>query len=74
MNLATHPNPTDIEYYLCGPPAMVQAALGMLAADCPDFCGRRPKKWDCPLRHRKIPYRPLAGVNVDASQIAFDEF
>jgi MocE subfamily Rieske [2Fe-2S] domain protein len=43
--LATHPDPTDIEYYLCGPPAMVQAAIKM-----------------------------LAGLNVDASQIAFDEF
>ena len=43
--LAKHPDPTDIEYYLCGPPAMVQAALKM-----------------------------LAGLNVDASQIAFDEF
>jgi hypothetical protein len=19
--------------------------------DCPDFCGRTPKKWDCPLPH-----------------------
>ena len=25
--LANHPDPTGIEYYLCGPPAMVQAAL-----------------------------------------------
>ena len=43
--LANHPDPTGIEYYLCGPPAMVQAALKM-----------------------------LAGLNVDRSQIAFDEF
>ena len=43
--LAKHPAPADIEYYLCGPPAMVQAVLKM-----------------------------LAGLNVDASQIAFDEF
>ena len=43
--LANHPDPTSIEYYLCGPPAMVQAALKM-----------------------------LAGLNVDRSQIAFDEF
>ena len=28
--LAGHPDPTGIEYYLCGPPAMVQAALKML--------------------------------------------
>ena len=43
--LAKHPDPAGIEYYLCGPPAMVQAALKM-----------------------------LAGLNVDKSQIAFDEF
>ncbi len=43
--LANHPDPTGIEYYLCGPPAMVQAALTMLAS-----------------------------LNVDRSQIAFDEF
>ena len=43
--LATHPDPTAVEYYLCGPPAMIQAALTM-----------------------------LAGLNVDKSQIAFDEF
>jgi Na+-transporting NADH:ubiquinone oxidoreductase subunit F len=29
-HLAGHPDPTGIEYYLCGPPAMVQAALEML--------------------------------------------
>ncbi len=29
--LAKHPDPTAVEYYLCGPPAMVQAALKMLA-------------------------------------------
>jgi Na+-transporting NADH:ubiquinone oxidoreductase subunit F len=44
-HLAKHPDPTDVEYYLCGPPAMVQAALKM-----------------------------LAGLGVDQSQIAFDEF
>jgi len=43
--LTSHPDPTNIEYYVCGPPAMVQAALKM-----------------------------LAGLNVDRSQIAFDEF
>ena len=43
--LAKHPDPTAVEYYLCGPPAMVQAALKM-----------------------------LAGLKVDRSQIAFDEF
>ena len=43
--LASHPDPTSIEYYVCGPPAMVQAALKM-----------------------------LAGLKVDRSQIAFDEF
>jgi Na+-transporting NADH:ubiquinone oxidoreductase subunit F len=43
--LAKHPDPTGIEYYVCGPPEMVQAALKM-----------------------------LAGLNVDMSQIAFDEF
>ena len=43
--LANHSDPAGIEYYLCGPPAMVQAALKM-----------------------------LAGLNVDRSQIAFDEF
>ena len=29
--LAGHPDPTGIEYYLCGPPAMVRAALEMLS-------------------------------------------
>ena len=29
--LATHPDPAAIEYYLCGPPAMVQAAMEMLS-------------------------------------------
>ena len=43
--LVNHADPTGIEYYLCGPPVMVQAALKM-----------------------------LAGLNVDRSQIAFDEF
>ena len=28
--LATHPAPEDIEYYLCGPPMMLQACMGML--------------------------------------------
>ena len=28
--LAGHPDPGGIEYYVCGPPAMVQAALKML--------------------------------------------
>jgi fatty acid desaturase/NAD(P)H-flavin reductase len=44
-HLVNHPDPTGIEYYLCGPPVMVQAALKMLAS-----------------------------LNVDRSQIAFDEF
>jgi Na+-transporting NADH:ubiquinone oxidoreductase subunit F len=43
--LAGHPDPAAIEYYLCGPPPMVQAARKM-----------------------------LAGLGVDAGQIAFDEF
>ena len=43
--LSTHPDPTGIEYYLCGPPVMIQAAVKM-----------------------------LADLNVDTSQIAFDEF
>jgi len=43
--LASHSDPTSIEYYVCGPPAMVQAALKM-----------------------------LAGLKVERSQIAFDEF
>ncbi len=43
--LATHSDPTEIDYYLCGPPAMVRAAMKM-----------------------------LAGLGVDESQIAFDEF
>ena len=30
QHLANHPDPTAIEYYLCGPPAMVQAATKML--------------------------------------------
>jgi Na+-transporting NADH:ubiquinone oxidoreductase subunit F len=30
--LASHPNPTAIEYYLCGPPPMVEACLTMLRA------------------------------------------
>ncbi|MGA2066973.1 MAG: NADH:ubiquinone reductase (Na(+)-transporting) subunit F [Thermoguttaceae bacterium] len=29
--LAGHPDPAGVEYYLCGPPAMVRAALQMLA-------------------------------------------
>jgi MocE subfamily Rieske [2Fe-2S] domain protein len=29
-HLDSHPNPTAIEYYLCGPPVMVQAARDML--------------------------------------------
>ncbi len=29
--LAGHADPTSIEYYVCGPPAMVQAALAMLS-------------------------------------------
>jgi Na(+)-translocating NADH:ubiquinone oxidoreductase F subunit len=29
--LASHPDPKDIEYFLCGPPAMVKAATQMLA-------------------------------------------
>jgi Na+-transporting NADH:ubiquinone oxidoreductase subunit F len=28
--LASHPDPTQIEYYLCGPPAMIRAARDML--------------------------------------------
>jgi Na+-transporting NADH:ubiquinone oxidoreductase subunit F len=28
--LSTHPAPEDIEYYLCGPPMMLQACMGML--------------------------------------------
>jgi Na+-transporting NADH:ubiquinone oxidoreductase subunit F len=28
--LATHKDPTEIEYYLCGPPMMVQAVEDML--------------------------------------------
>jgi Na(+)-translocating NADH:ubiquinone oxidoreductase F subunit len=30
--LATHPDPKSVDYYLCGPPAMVQAAREMLAS------------------------------------------
>ena len=30
--LATHPAPEDIEYYLCGPPLMLKACMGMLDA------------------------------------------
>ncbi|HTU49206.1 MAG TPA: hypothetical protein VMF56_01355, partial [Acidobacteriaceae bacterium] len=30
QHLANHPDPTAIEYYLCGPPAMVHAATKML--------------------------------------------
>jgi Na+-transporting NADH:ubiquinone oxidoreductase subunit F len=29
--LAKHADPSDVDYYLCGPPAMVQAAVAMLA-------------------------------------------
>ncbi len=29
--LAEHPDPTSIEYYLCGPPAMIRSALTMLS-------------------------------------------
>jgi Na+-transporting NADH:ubiquinone oxidoreductase subunit F len=29
-HLKTHPDPTRIEYYLCGPTVMVQAATKML--------------------------------------------
>ena len=28
--LSQHPAPEDIEYYLCGPPLMLQAVMGML--------------------------------------------
>ena len=28
--LDTHPNPSQIDYYLCGPPVMIQAAVKML--------------------------------------------
>ena len=28
--LRTHPAPEDIEYYLCGPPMMLKACMGML--------------------------------------------
>lgn len=28
--LADHPSPEDVEYYICGPPAMLDAALAML--------------------------------------------
>ena len=28
--LSDHPAPEDIEYYICGPPLMLQAVLGML--------------------------------------------
>ncbi len=28
--LAPHPAPEDIEYYLCGPPMMLKACMGML--------------------------------------------
>ena len=28
--LDTHPAPEDVEYYICGPPIMLQAVLGML--------------------------------------------
>ena len=30
--LKNHPNPEDIEYYICGPPMMLQAVLKMLAS------------------------------------------
>jgi Na+-transporting NADH:ubiquinone oxidoreductase subunit F len=30
QHLANHPDPTSVEYYVCGPPAMVQAATKML--------------------------------------------
>jgi MocE subfamily Rieske [2Fe-2S] domain protein len=43
--LNDHPAPAAVEYYLCGPPVMVQATIKM-----------------------------LEGLNVPASQIAFDEF
>jgi Na+-transporting NADH:ubiquinone oxidoreductase subunit F len=29
-DLDQHPDPTQIEYYLCGPPAMIRAATDML--------------------------------------------
>ncbi len=29
--LSSHPNPTAVEYYLCGPPLMIKACLKMLA-------------------------------------------
>ena len=28
--LSKHPEPEEVEYYLCGPPLMLQAALKML--------------------------------------------
>jgi Na+-transporting NADH:ubiquinone oxidoreductase subunit F len=30
MYLSKHPDPTKIEYYLCGPPMMIDAVLAML--------------------------------------------
>lgn len=33
--LAGHPQPAAVEYYLCGPPAMVEAARQMLARSDP---------------------------------------
>ena len=29
--LLKHPAPEDIEYYVCGPPMMLKACMGMLA-------------------------------------------
>jgi Na+-transporting NADH:ubiquinone oxidoreductase subunit NqrF len=29
--LSAHPDPKSVEYYLCGPPAMMKAAREMLA-------------------------------------------
>jgi len=39
--------------------------------DCPDFCGRMPQKWDCPLpadHEHKIPYTLSAGACTTCPQ------
>ena len=33
--------------------------------DCPDFCGRRPQRWDCPLRPPRWTRSPSRSATLD---------
>src|SRR5690606_660660 len=63
-HLDSHPNPTAIEYYLCGPPVMVQAARDMLvhgrgvAADGLSCGEERPRTRAWRMAATVTPTRP----------------